>query len=67
MRNGTLTVASNGGAVGRLAVHPMLMEYGGILFADVFQVLEREKKLVAKMGSVEFHPQLVVLTPRQKE
>jgi len=45
----------------------MLMAYVGIMFADVFQALDREKKLVSKMGSVEFHPQLVILTPRQKE
>jgi len=67
LRNGTLTVASNGGSFGRLPLHPVLMEYGGVMFADVFQALDREKKLVAKMGSIEFHPQLVVLTPRQKE
>ena len=67
VHNGTLTVASNGGALGRLPVHPMLMAYGGIMFADVFQALDREKKLVTKMGSIEFQPQLVILTPRQKE
>ena len=67
VHNGTLNAANAGGSLGRLSVHPMLMEYGGILFADVFAALDRDRKLVTKLGSIEFHPQLVILTPRQKE
>lgn len=67
LQNGTVIAACNGGSLGRLAIHPKLMAYGGILFADLFTALDREKKLVAKMGSIEFHPQLVILTPRAKE
>ena len=66
-RNGTLSAVNNGGSIGRLAIHPMLMEYGGILFADLFSALDREKKLVGKMGAIEFHPQQVILLPREKE
>jgi hypothetical protein len=31
----------------------------------LWSVLDREKKLVAKMSTVEFHPKLVRLTPKQ--
>ena len=33
----------------------------------IWAALDREKKLVAKMDAIEFHPQLVILTPRQRE
>lgn len=65
LKNGTLTAASNGGSIGRMPIHPMIMKYGDILFTDLWAVLDREKKLVAKMGTIEFHPKLVILTPKQ--
>ncbi len=65
LQNGTLTAANNGGSVGRMPIHPMIMKYGDILFTDLWAVLDREKKLVAKMGTLEFHPKMVVLTPKQ--
>jgi hypothetical protein len=67
LQNGTLTASNNGGSIGRMPIHPMLMKYGDILFSDVWRALDREKKLVAKMDAIEFHPQLVILIPRQKE
>jgi hypothetical protein len=48
-----------------MPIHPMIMKYGDILFTDLWAVLDREKKLVAKMGTVEFHPKMVLLTPKQ--
>jgi hypothetical protein len=65
LQNGTLTTANNGGSIGRMPIHPMIMKYGDILFTDLWAVLDREKKLVAKMGTIEFHPKMVVLTPKQ--
>jgi hypothetical protein len=64
LQNGTLTAANNGGSIGRLSVHPLLMKYADPLFADLWTALDRERKAVAKMDAIEFHPQLVVLTPR---
>jgi hypothetical protein len=64
LQNGTLTGAINGGSIGLLPVHPMIMKYGDILFADLAGALDREKKLVAKFGFVEFHPKAVVLNPK---
>lgn len=59
-----LVVKNKGGAVGRMPVHPLLMQYSGILFSDVAAVLERERKSLAKLGAIELQPKLVVLTPR---
>jgi hypothetical protein len=65
LQSGTLSASNNGGNIGRMPVHPMLMKFGDFLFADLWQALDREKKLVAKMGAIEFHPQKVVLIPKQ--
>ena len=64
LQNGTLTVSNNGGSIGRLPIHPMVMKFGDILFTDLWAALEREKKLVAKMGTIEFHPKTVTLQPK---
>jgi hypothetical protein len=64
LQNGTLSAANNGGRVGRLPVHPLLMKYADPLFADLWGALDRERKSVSKMGAIEFHPQAVVLTPK---
>jgi hypothetical protein len=63
-QNGTVTPLINGGSIGRLRIHPQLMKYGNLLFSDVWAALERERKSLAKMSAIEFHPQAVVLTPR---
>jgi hypothetical protein len=59
---GKLVVISKGGRLGRLPIHPLLTKYMDVLFADVFGALEREEKLVAKMGSIEFHDKAVLMT-----
>lgn len=64
LQNHTITATNNGGAIGRLRVHPLLMKYADFLFADVWTALDRERKSVSKMGGIEFHPQAVVLTPK---
>jgi hypothetical protein len=64
VQNGTLNATNTGGSIGRLPVHPMIMKYGDALFADLWAALDREKKSVAKMGTIEFHPQAVVLVPK---
>jgi hypothetical protein len=64
LQNGTLTSSNNGGSIGRLPIHPLFMKYADFLFADLWTALDRERKSVAKMNAIEFHPQAVVLTPR---
>jgi len=64
MQNGTVTAFPTGGSIGLLPIHSMIMKYGDILFSDLWAVLDREKKLVSKFGTMEFHPKAVVLTPK---
>jgi hypothetical protein len=59
--DGKLNVSNKGGELGRLSVHPALMQYLDIIFADVWSALDRERKLVAKASGIEFHDKSVVL------
>jgi len=60
---GKIAATNNGGWIGRLPVHPMIMQFGGIIFADVWLALERERKLLGKMAAVSFHDGSVTITP----
>ena len=64
LENGTLKASNNGGTIGRLPIHPALMNYADPIFSDLWAALERERKSVSKMSAIEFHPQAVVLTPK---
>lgn len=64
IQNGNIITNCRAGYLGRMPIHPALMRYGAFLFADVCHAVEREQKLVAKLASVEFHPKLIVLTPK---
>jgi hypothetical protein len=64
LQNGTLTASTNGGSIGRLPIHPLLMKYADLLFSDLWAALDRERKSIAKMNAIEFHPQAVVLIPK---
>jgi hypothetical protein len=59
---GKISATNNGGWIGRLPVHPVLMQFGGIIFVDVWSALERERKLLGKMGAVSFHDGSVTIT-----
>lgn len=65
LQDGTLTASNNGGSIGRMPIHPMIMKFGDILFTDLWTALDREKKSVSKMGAIEFHPKTVILIPKQ--
>jgi hypothetical protein len=62
MQDGKLVASNNGGSIGRVPVHPVLMQVMDLIFADVFSALDRERKLVSKMGAIELHAKNVVLT-----
>jgi hypothetical protein len=64
LADGKLTAANNGGRIGRLRVHPLVMKYADPLFNDLWTALDRERKALIKMNSIEFRPQAVVLTPK---
>jgi hypothetical protein len=65
LQNGTLIATPIGGKIGRMPIHPELMKYCQGLFQDLWTALDAEKKLVLKLGSIEFHPHTMVLIPKQ--
>jgi hypothetical protein len=59
---GKIAATNNGGWIGRLPVHPVIMQFGDIIFVDLWSALERERKLLGKMGAVSFHDGSVTIT-----
>jgi hypothetical protein len=53
---GKLVATNVGGNVGRLPVHPMIMEYCGFAFDQLWAALAREKALLDNMQSVTVQP-----------
>ncbi|HWY52380.1 MAG TPA: hypothetical protein VNW72_12940 [Chthoniobacterales bacterium] len=60
---GKISATNVGGWIGRLPVHPAIMRFGDIIFADLWSALDRERKLIGKMGAVSFHDGSVTITP----
>ncbi len=58
---GKPVITNKGGHIGRLPIHPTIMQFGDIMFSDIWAALDRERKLVIKMGGIEFHDKRVVL------
>ena len=65
LRDGGVAAESRGGRIGRMPIHPALMQHAGILFQDVLTALDRDKRNAVKLGSVEFHPKAIVLALKQ--
>jgi zinc-ribbon domain len=59
---GKMIVSNKGGSIGRLPFPPAIMQFMDIIFADLWSALQREQKLVAKMGAIEFHEKQVLLS-----
>jgi hypothetical protein len=57
----SFSVTCRGGYIGRMPILPALMSQAGFLFHKAWLTLERERKQVARMSAVEFHPQSVTL------
>ena len=59
---GKIAATNDGGWIGRMPVHPVIMQFGDIIFVDLWSALERERKLLGKMGAVSFHDGSVSIT-----
>ncbi len=64
LKDGKLIFKDLGGQIGRLRLHPQLMHYADLIFSDVASALERDRKLLAKLGAIEFHPKQIVFVPK---
>ena len=62
LKEGKIAASNKGGTIGRLPIRPEIMQVMDFIFADLWSALERERKLVARMGAVEFHQKSVLLT-----
>jgi hypothetical protein len=60
---GKIAATNNGGWIGRLPVHPVIMQFADIIFVDLWSALDRERKLIGKMGAISFHDGSVSITP----
>ena len=59
---GKIAATNVGGWIGRLPIHPVIMQFGDIIFADLWSALDRERKLIGKMEAVNFHDGSVTIT-----
>lgn len=59
--NGKIGASNKGGSIGRLQIHPQVMQFVDLIFADLWSALDRERKLVARMSGIEFHDGNVML------
>lgn len=59
---GKIAVINRGGHIGRLPIHPEIAQFMGLLFRDLWSALDRETKMVAKLGAIEFHDKSVSLS-----
>lgn len=57
---GKIAAANEAGWIGRLPIDPHVMQFADIIFADLWSALDRERKLISKMGGMELHDGKVV-------
>jgi hypothetical protein len=59
--NGKILAQTLGGHIGRMPIHPSIMKLSDLLLAKAWSTLDRERKSVARLSRIEFHPQSVTL------
>ena len=62
VQDGKVGATCEGGMIGRMPIHPQLMQFANFLVGDVFKALEQDRKEVEKFAALEFHPHTVVMT-----
>jgi hypothetical protein len=55
IKDGKLQAENVGGNIGRLRIHPYLMQTGELAFQNLWQSLRRERKMMDDLQSVEIH------------
>lgn len=64
MQGGKFTPTLLGGGFGRLAVHPLIMQYGDYIFRKLWVALKREHGYMQQMRDVRVDKDRIVLTTR---
>ena len=62
---GKITASPRSGAIGRMPIDPSVMPYAGFLFSDAVATMDREHKLLNKVGSIQLHDKEIVVTSAQ--
>jgi hypothetical protein len=63
LNGGKMAAVRTGGWIGRMPIHPALMKYLDVIYADLWSSLARERKLLLKMSSVTVHDGSVTIAP----
>ena len=61
---GKLVATNVGGSLGRLPIHPMLMEYCGFAFQQLWDALQKEHDAMDRMQSVSVEPGIFIFTTK---
>ena len=59
VKDGKVTAAPKSAAIGRMPIHPSALPYAGFLFSDAVAVMDREHKLLNKVGSIQLRDKMV--------
>ncbi|HEX4665555.1 MAG TPA: zinc ribbon domain-containing protein [Chthoniobacterales bacterium] len=63
--NGKILPQNLGGHIGRMPIHPSIMKVADLFLGKAWSTLDRERKSVARLSRIEFHPQSVTLIAGQ--
>lgn len=62
---GKLVARHEGGAIGRVQLHPAVMQYIDLIFSDVWAALDHDRKLVSRFAGIQFHDKRAILSVTQ--
>ena len=65
VQGGKVKTSPKSGAIGRMPIDPNVMPYAGFLFSDVVAAMDREHKLLNKVGSIQMHDKEIAVTSAQ--
>ena len=65
IEGGKVTASPRSGAIGRMPIHPGLMKYAGFLFSDAMAAMDREHKLLNKVGSIQLLEKEIIVSSAQ--
>src|ERR1700720_2745908 len=65
IEGGKVKTSPRSGAIGRMPIDPNVMPYAGFLFSDVGAALDREHKLLNKVGSIQLHEKEIAVSSAQ--
>ena len=59
VKDGKLRATPKSAAIGRMPIHPSVLPYARFLFSDAVAAMDREHKLLNKVGSIQMHDKMV--------